>query len=136
MRLLIKTSILTVALLLTMMLGEAGHESSPASEQQGEFTEHQAPMLPVADDYGPLFTAPIQAPVLVPNQSSRLVFPAEYRSSLSRTNNLRRSFNRLSINIYTPIAHSGRLIIERMSSPLRCAPATRFYVFELCRLLC
>ncbi|MBQ9556945.1 MAG: hypothetical protein IJV05_12060 [Muribaculaceae bacterium] len=109
--------------------------AAPCQEIQGEFKAQGVPQ-PVTDDYGLVFNAPVQVPAFTPNQSSRLVTIAKNRVSLMRTNILRRSSNRLSDNIYTPIAATGRLVIERMSAPLRETRAVHFYVLELCRLLC
>ncbi len=102
---------------------------------QGEYTTQGRP-APLADDYGFMFNAPVQTPALIPNQSSQLVVPAKYRTASMRTNILRRNANRMSANIYTPLAATGRLVIERMTAPLRCPRAVHFYVYELCRMLC
>ena len=83
-----------------------------------------------------MLSAPAQLPALVPSQSSRLVTPAKYRTTLMRTNILRRSANRLCDNIYTPLALSGQFIVERVSSPMRKSRAVIYYVITLCRLLC
>jgi len=124
-----------MVLLLTMMLGEASGNLSLTNTAPGEIKSHQAPM-PVADDYNLVLNAPNQVPTWVPSQSSRLITPAKWRTSLSNTNNLRRNTNRMSAKVYTPVAVSGRLVLERMTAPLRNTHAVRFYVFELCRLLC
>ncbi len=105
------------------------------SEAHGQLKAQGMPE-PVTDQYGFLYNAPVQIPSLTPNQSPRLVTPAKYRVSTMRPNTLRRTVNRLSDNIYTPIAATGRLVIERMSAPLRPTRAVHFYVLELCRLLC
>ncbi len=123
------------ALLWIIMPRELSAAAVPPSAIQGEY-KAPADSQPVTDEYGFLNSAPVQIPALTPSQSSRLVTPAKYRVSLMRTNILRRSTNRLSANIYTPIAATGRLIIERMSAPLRSMRAVHFYVLELCRLLC
>lgn len=128
--------LLTVTLLLGITLVNTGHEALPVPPVAGELSTHDAPH-PVTDDYGSLLTAPAQVPALVPDPTFQPFTPSKYRTASSqRCNPLRRSLNRLSCNIYTPIASSGRLIMERMSSPLRPREAVRFYVFELCRLLC
>ena len=130
-----KIAISAVLLVLTMMLGEQCHAISSMQVVQGEYKAQGTP-TPVSDDYGLVFNAPAQVPALAPNPSSMLVTPAKYRTSLMRTNILRRSLNRLISNVYAPISVTGRLVVERMTSPLRCGPAVHFYVFELCRLLC
>jgi len=124
-----------MALLWATMPGEVTASAVPPCAIQGEYEAEGKPQ-PVTDEYGFLSNAPVQIPVLTPTQSSRLVMPAKYRVSLMRTNILRRSANRLSNNIYTPIAATGRLVIERISAPLRHTRAVHFYVLELCRLLC
>ena len=134
MRLLIRTLTATIVLLLTLTLGEACREVSSLDTPTGEFKAQGTP-TPVTDDYGLVLNAPVQTPVLIPNQSSQLVAPAKYRTML-RANIHRRSANRLSANIYTSIAATGRLIMEQMSAPMRSPRAVHFYVLELCRLLC
>lgn len=124
-----------VALLWTIMPRELPTDAVACHDIQGEFTAQGTPE-PITDEYGFLSNAPVQIPALTPNQSSRLVTMAKSRVSLMRTNILRRSANRLSANIYTPIAATGRLIIERMSAPLRHTRAVHFYILQLCRLLC
>jgi len=133
----IKTLLLTViaALLGIVMPEEMPPGTASCHENQGQYTAQGIPG-PITDEYGFLFNAPVQIPALTPNKSSRLVTPAKYRVSTMRPNTLRRTVNRLSANIYTPIAATGRLIIERMSAPLRHTRAVHFYVLELCRLLC
>lgn len=122
-------------LVLTIMSGEAFHNvSSLDATPPGEFSALGTP-IPVTDDYGLVFSAPVQIPILVPNQPLNSVSPVKYRTSL-RTNIHRRYTNRQSANIYTPIAASGRMTVERMSAPLRHTRAIHFYVLELCRLLC
>lgn len=124
------------ALLWAFMPATVPAQAAPAHEGgTGEY-EAQGTPSPIADDYGFLFNAPVQTPALTPSQSSRLVTTAKSRTSLMRTNILRRNINRLSDNLYTPIAAAGRLIVERMSAPLRHMRAILFYVLELCRLLC
>jgi len=91
---------------------------------------------PLSQDGCQMLSAPAQLPTLVPSQSSRLVTPAKYRTTLMRTNILRRSANRLCDNIYTPLALSGQFIVERVSSPMRKSRAVIYYVITLCRLLC
>jgi hypothetical protein len=124
-----------VALLWTITPEELPANAASACAIQGEYEAEGRP-LPITDEYGFLSNAPVQIPALTPTQSSRLVSPAKYRLSSMRTNILRRCSNRLSANIYTPIAATGRLVIERISAPLRHTRAVHFYVFELCRLLC
>ena len=102
---------------------------------QGELTSNDEP-APFSHDGRMLLSAPAQIPAIVPSQSSRLVTPAKYRTTLMRTNILRRSANRLCDNIYTPLALSGQFIVERVSSPLRKSRAVKYYVLTLCRLLC
>lgn len=134
----VKIILLTIglaALQWTFLPGMEPQQAAPAHESAGEL-EAQGLPTPIADDYGFLYNAPVQTPALTPNQSSRLVTPAKYRTSLMRTNILRRNVNRLSANLYTPIAATGRLVVERMSAPLRHLRAIHFYVLELCRLLC
>ena len=127
--------ITTLVFLATLWAGEASEPVSSSIEPSG-MVKAQEGSLPLADDYGSLVNAPVQVPALVPGQSSRQLAPTKLRTSLMRAQLLRRSVNRLSINTYTPISTTGRLIVERMSSPLRCWRAVTFYVFELCRLLC
>ena len=137
MRQLILILTASMALLLTLVLGEAAcHDVSSHSLPPGEFKSQQT-SVPVTDDYGLVFTAPAQVPLLCPTQSSRLVTPAKHRTTLSlRSNVLRRCANRLSDNIYTPLATTGQLVVERITSPLRYTHAVHFYVLVLCRLLC
>jgi len=103
---------------------------------QGELKTADHKTEPATGDHSLLCNVPSQIPSLLPNQSSRLLTLAKYRTSTLRTNILRRNTNRLSDNFYTPIAATGRLVIERMSAPLRHTRANHFYVLELCRLLC
>lgn len=125
-----------LVLLLAMAMGKACGDLTATALPQGELSA-VGTSLAVTDDYGFVFTAPAQSPVVLPTQSSRLVTPLKYRLSLIRSNILRRNANRLSNNVYTPVATTaGRLVAERISAPLRYWPAVRFYVFELCRLLC
>lgn len=136
MRQLIRVLTIAAVVLLTMMLGETCRDVSSLGIPQGEYTAQSSTPQPIADDYGMVFNAPVQVPTLLPNQSLRLVAPAKCRTSLMRTNLLRRCANRLSTNIYTPLASTGQLVVERLTAPLRNTNAVHFYVFELCRLLC
>lgn len=123
------------ALLCVITQDRSAASYAQPQEQHGEFKAQASPG-PVTDDYGSVFNAPAQIPAITPNQSSRLVTTAKYRTTLMRTNILRRNANRLSANLYTPIAATGCLVVERMSSPMRHTRAVHFYVLELCRLLC
>lgn len=107
-----------------------------SSATQGEMTSAGYP-LPADGDYRNELNAPVQVPLLVPTQGMQLVVISKSRVSTSvPTNLLRRSLNRLSGNVYAPLSASGRLVLERLSSPLRVNPVIRYYVLELCRLLC
>ena len=136
MRQLIRVLTIAAVVLLTMMLGETCRDVSLLGISASEYKAQESSQLPIADDYGMVFTAPVQVPTLLPNQTLRLVAPAKCRTSLMRTNLLRRCTNRLSTNIYTPLASTGQLVVERLTAPLRNTNAVHFYVFELCRLLC
>lgn len=108
------------------LTNEASVEGKQDCTMPGKEEERSSEML----------SAPAQLPAIVPSQSSRLVTPAKYRTSLMRTNIMRRSANRLCDNIYTPLALSGQFVVERVSSPLRKSRAVNYYVITLCRLLC
>ena len=91
--------------------------------------------IPATHDDAQVLSAPVQVPAIVPSQGSRLLTPAKYRTTLMRTNILRRSANRLSDNVYAPLALSGQFVVERVSSPLP-HRAVYYHVITLCRLLC
>ena len=82
-----------------------------------------------------VLSAPVQVPAIVPTQGVRLLAPVKHRTTLTRTNILRRSANRLSDNVYAPLALSGQFVVERVSSPLP-HRAVYYHVITLCRLLC
>jgi len=109
--------------------------SSDSELTRGELKSNDE-STPFSQDGYQMLSAPAQLPVIVPSQSSRLLAPAKYRSTLMRTNIMRRSANRLCDNIYTPLAVSGQFIVERVSSPVRKYRAVNYYVITLCRLLC
>lgn len=109
--------------------------SSDPELMRGELKSHDEP-TPFSHDGYEMLSAPAQLPAIVPSQSSRLVTPAKYRTTLMRTNIMRRSANRLCDNIYTPLALSGQFVVERVSSPVRKSRAVNYYVITLCRLLC
>ena len=91
--------------------------------------------IPVTSDDAQVLSAPVQVPAIVPTQGSRLLSPAKYRTTLMRTNILRRSANRLSDNVYAPLALSGQFVVERVSAPLP-HRTVYYHVITLCRLLC
>lgn len=137
MRQVIRVLAIATVVLLTMMLGETCRDVSSQGFPQSEYKAQESSQPPITDDYGMVFNAPVQVPTLLPNQSLRLVAPTKCRTSLMRTQLLRRCANRLSTNIYTPLASTGQLVVERLTAPLRRHNHTvHFYVFELCRLLC
>lgn len=137
MRQVIRVLAIATVVLLTMMLGETCRDVSSQDFPQSEYKAQESSQPPITDDYGMVFSAPVQVPTLLPNQSLRLVAPTKCRTSLMRTQLLRRCANRLSTNIYTPLASTGQLVVERLTAPLRRHNHTvHFYVFELCRLLC
>lgn len=111
------------------------HALTYTEPARGELKSNDAP-TPFSHDGCQLLSAPAQLPAIVPSQSSRLVTPAKYRTTLMRTNILRRSSNRLCDNIYTPLALSGQFVVERVSSPVRKSRAVYYFVITLCRLLC
>lgn len=123
------------------LLGATGIVNSPQDAfsnpelTRGELTSNDDP-APFSHDGCQVLSAPAQIPAIVPSQSSRLVTPAKYRTTLMRTNIMRRSANRLCDNIYTPLALSGQFVVERLTSPLREPRAANYYVITLCRLLC
>ena len=123
------------------LLGATGIVTSPQDAfsnpelTQGELKSHDEP-APFTHDGCMLLSAPAQIPAIVPSQSSRLVTPAKYRTTLMRTNILRRSEGRLLDNIYAPLAMTGQFVVERLTSPLREPRAANYYVITLCRLLC
>lgn len=128
-----------------MMMALLGVTSSIAATHQGTSSDSELirgelkdndEATPFSHDGYQMLSAPAQLPAIVPSQSSRLVTPAKYRTTLMRTNIMRRSANRLCDNIYTPLALSGLFVVERVSSPVRKSRAVYYYVITLCRLLC
>ena len=109
--------------------------SSNPELMRGELKSQDEP-TPFSHDGCQMVGVPTQLPAILPSQSSRLVTPAKYRTTLMRTNIMRRSANRLCENISTPLALSGQFIVERVSSPVRKSRAVNYYVITLCRLLC
>ena len=120
---------------VTCLATNQQHTMSDSETTRGELKSNDEP-APISHDGCPVLNAPAQLPTIVPSQSSRLVTPAKYRTTLMRTNILRRSANRLCDNIYTPLALSGLFIVERVSAPVRNFRAVYYYVITLCRLLC
>lgn len=102
---------------------------------QGELTSKDN-STPFSHETSQMLSAPAQLPAIVPSQGSRLLTPVKYRTTLTRTNILRRTANRLCDNIYTPLAKSGQFVVERVSSPLHKCRVVNYYVITLCRLLC
>ena len=129
---------LCVMMALLGSTGIAATQQNALSDPEmsrGELKSHDDP-TPFSHDGSYVLSAPAQLPAIVPSQSSRLVTPAKYRTTLMRTNIMRRSANRLCDNIYTPLALSGQFIVERVSSPMRKTRAVYYFVITLCRLLC
>ena len=93
------------------------------------------PLMPLSHEEAQTLSAPVQVPAIVPSQGSRLLTPAKYRTTLSRTNILRRLANRLSDNVYAPLALSGQFVVERVTSPLP-HRTVYYHVITLCRPLC
>lgn len=127
--------------MMMALLGVTGiattHQDASSGPEltRGELKSNDEPM-PFSHDGYQMLSAPAQLPAIVPSQSSRLVTTAKYRTTLMRTNIMRRSANRLCDNIYTPLALSGLFVVERVSSPVRKSRAVNYYVITLCRLLC
>lgn len=125
-----------MALMSATSIVATQHEALPEPEQtQGQLKSNDE-STPLSHDECQMLSAPAQQPALVPSQSSRLVTPAKYRTTLMRTNILRRSANRLCDNVYTPLALSGQFVVERVSAPLHKSRVVNYYVITLCRLLC
>lgn len=125
-----------MALLGVTSVATTQHNALSGSEtMRGELKSNDEP-APFSHDGYQVLSAPAQLPAIVPSQSSRLVTTAKYRTTLMRTNIMRRSANRLCDNIYTPLALSGLFVVERVSSPVRKSRAVNYYVITLCRLLC
>ena len=134
MRTLIQRLTIVMTLVLAVMPGKACHDALPVVAG-GEIKAQETPPS-VVDDYGFTLNAPAQVPALTPNPLSRVVTTVKYRTS-HHTSSTRRNVNRLSDNLYCPIAADGRLVVERMTAPLRHhTRPIHFYVLELCRLLC
>ena len=126
---------------IVALLGVIGNAAMPrtAMSNHGLMTgelKSDGPACPISQEDAQVLSAPVQVPAIVPSQGSRLLTPAKYRTTLTRTNILRRSANRLSANVYAPLAMSGQFVVERVSLPLRSHRAVSYYVITLCRLLC
>ena len=111
------------------------HAALPNHDLMAGEIKSDGTSTPVHQDEAQTLSAPVQVPAIVPSQGSRLLTPAKYRTTLMRTNILRRSANRLSDNVYAPLALSGPFVVERVSSPLP-HRAVYYHVITLCRLLC
>ncbi|MBR3451247.1 MAG: hypothetical protein IKH25_00065 [Muribaculaceae bacterium] len=134
----IRISLLTVIAALSWLIMpgmQPAAQAVPCHEIQGEYRTKGTPE-PFTDEYGFLCSAPVQTPALTSNPSTRLVTPSKHRVPSVRPSSLRRTVNRLSVNVYTPLAATGCLVTERMSAPMRHPRAVHFYILELCRLLC
>jgi len=125
-----------VALMSATSIAATQQDVTPDPELTQEELKSSDDTTPFSQDGYQLLNAPAQVPALVPSQSSRLLTPAKYRTTLMRTTMMRRSANRLCDNIYTPLAVSGQFVVERVSSPMRKSRAVNYYVITLCRLLC
>lgn len=125
-----------MALMSATSIAATQHETVPYPDiPQGELTSNSE-STPFTHDGCQMLSAPAQIPAVTPSQNSRLLTPLKYRTTLMRTNMLRRSVNRLLDNIYAPLSSTGQFTVERLTTPLREPRAVNYYVITLCRLLC
>ena len=124
-----------MALLSVFNNASMPHAAMPNHDLMPGEIKSDGTATPVHQDEAQTLSAPVQVPAIVPTQGSRSLTPAKYRTTLSRTNILRRLANRLSDNVYAPLAMSGQFVVERVTSPLP-HRTVYYHVITLCRLLC